>query len=215
MRRLLSGDSGHLVDMVESGLARSRARAGGEDTEQGRDVAVLAGLCALMLGTKLLKVLPGVPFAPGYKVLFIIPLYILAARLTRAPFGATLAGGVVGLLSFLMGDGRFGVFEVLKHVAPGLVVDAARPLMPERPGFLTTSFFVALGALAALARTSTMLAVVWFVEGSGPLYLLAGFQGVSQVLFGALSGLVAAALLGSLERLRAASRTREEAGTDG
>lgn len=208
-KRLVRGDLGFLVELIEGGLNRSRDRVEGAglSPERRHDVVVLTGLCALMLGTKLLKVLPGVPFAPGYKIAFLIPLYILAARLTHTPLGATIAGTVMGAASFAMGDGRFGIFEILKHIAPGLVVDAARPFLPRAPGRLTTLFYVVLGAVAAFARMSTMLAVVWFIEGGGALYMLAGLQGVSQVFFGGLSGFVTAAVLSSSERLRLAAQS--------
>jgi hypothetical protein len=33
----------------------------------------------------------------------------------------------MGLIGFLQGDGRFGVLEILKHVAPGFVIDIGEP----------------------------------------------------------------------------------------
>ena len=35
----------------------------------------------------------------------------------------------MGTIAFLMGDGRYGVFEILKHVAPGVIVDLFLPVL--------------------------------------------------------------------------------------
>jgi len=48
--------------------------------------------------------------------------------LTRMRWGATLTGATMGTIAFLMGDGKYGVFEILKHVAPGVVVDLLLPV---------------------------------------------------------------------------------------
>jgi SAM-dependent methyltransferase len=67
--------------------------------------------------------LSSVPFAPGIKTVLLFPLYVVASQMTWSRWGATVVGATVGLLGFLQGDGRFGVLEILKHLAPGLVID--------------------------------------------------------------------------------------------
>ena len=76
-----------------------------------------------MLGVKALKILPGIPFMPGYKGVILIPLYLVAARVTRTRFGATLTGLTMGTVAFLLGDGRYD-WEYL----------------PVTPGFSDTGF---------------------------------------------------------------------------
>jgi hypothetical protein len=216
VKRIKSGDFGFLIDMIEQGLARSRAYVGSQqDHHPSRvkptvlhDVSIISGLCLLMLTAKLLKVLPGIPFAPGYKITFLVPLYILAAELTHTRFGATITGTTVGVISFLFGDGRFGIFEILKHITPGVVVDLFAPMTrryiatSQKP---STAAFIMLGALCAFARSTTMLAVVFFIEGNALLYAMVGFQAVSQIFFGALSGFVTFYLVKSLGRLKTAA----------
>ena len=214
VKRLRNGDFGFFVDMIEQGLARSRAYVGAQQDHHSsridprvlHDVSIISGLCLLMLTTKLLKVLPGIPFAPGYKITFLVPLYILAAELTRTRFGATITGTTVGVISFLFGDGRFGIFEILKHITPGLVVDLFAPLTRRWMTKPSTLLFMFLGALCALTRATTMLAVVFFIEGNAVLYALVGFQGISQVFFGTLSGFVTFYMVKSLGRLKTAAQ---------
>ena len=82
-----------------------------------------------MLGIKALKVLPGITFAPGWKTVILTPLYVVAPLITRTRFGATITGTVMGVVAFLLGDGKYGVFEIAKHVAPGLICDGIVPLV--------------------------------------------------------------------------------------
>jgi uncharacterized membrane protein YgcG len=212
VKRIKSGDFGFFIELIEQGLARSRAYIGSQQEGHSRvkpavlhDVSIISGLCLLMLTAKLLKVMPGIPFAPGYKITFLVPLYILAAELTHTRFGATITGTTVGIISFLFGDGRFGIFEILKHITPGLVVDLFAPLTRTWMKKPSTVTFIILGALCAFARSTTMLAVVFFVQGNALLYAMVGFQAVSQIFFGALSGFVTFYLVKSLGRLKTAA----------
>lgn len=194
LRRVLNGEVDFLPGLIDSSVARARGAASGMSSAALRDdVAVISGVCLLMLGTKLAKILPGIPFAPGYKTALMLPLYFVAADRTRMRFGATVAGTTLGVISFLFGDGRYGVFEILKHMAPGLVVDAAAPAFDALRG--RTVPFVIVSALAAAARLTSILAVVWLVDGNAALYAAAAIQGSSQLAFGAASGVVAARLL--------------------
>lgn len=205
LRRILRGEVDFLPGMIDSSVARARGAASTMSSAELRDdVAVISGVCLLMLGTKLAKILPGIPFAPGYKTALMLPLYFVAADRTRMRFGATVAGTTLGVISFLFGDGRYGVFEILKHMAPGLVVDAAAPAFGALRG--RTIPFVIISALAAAARLTSILAVVWLVDGNAALYAAAAIQGSSQLAFGAASGVVAARLL----RARTGPETSKE-----
>jgi hypothetical protein len=123
-----------------------------------RDVAVVAGIALTMLGIKALKILPGLPFAPGHKGVILIPLYIAAGALTRSRLGATLTGLTMGTVAFLMGDGRYGVFEIAKHVAPGVLVDLLLPLMGRRPQLRGVVAWSLFGLIVALGRFATVTA---------------------------------------------------------
>ena len=205
LKRLARGEgAGGFVEALESSLTRARARANAVPSalprERAEDAAVVAGIAVLMLSTKLARILPGVPFAPGFKVMLLVPLYILAASLTRLRAPATTAGLIVGVLSFLAGDGRFGVFEILKQVTPGLMVDLGARWV--RGGCVSTAACAGLGFLAGAARAATILAVTAFVQGNALLYGFAALQAASRLAFGVVGGLVAAAVLKELARLK-------------
>jgi cytochrome c oxidase subunit IV len=141
-----------------------------------------------MLGVKALKVLPNIPFAPGHKLVILTPLYIVVAAKTRSRFGATLCGVTMGTVAFLLGDGRYGIFEILKHVAPGLVCDLTVPYMVRtQRGRLAWS---ALGGFIGAARFITIFVVTLAVQAPAVAYaiLLPGLA--VHTFFGILSGYV-------------------------
>jgi hypothetical protein len=141
-----------------------------------------------MASFKMLKFLPGLPFASGHKAILLFPLYVLAARLTYSRWGAAAAGTVMGVIGFLQGDGRFGVLEVLKHIAPGLVIDLADPLVRRLPVWALG--YCLLGLVAAVARTSTELVLVFLLGARAEIYLFPAAKLVPNLLAGFLSGFV-------------------------
>jgi hypothetical protein len=205
------------VDRLEREIARAehhvaqQPSTGAADDDGGvraravtRDIAVVAGIALTMLGIKALKILPSVPFAPGHKLVVLTPLYIVASQLTRGRFGATLTGVTMGTVAFLMGDGKYGIFEILKHTTPGVLCDLVVPILlarGRRPGPLAWSLF---GALIGAGRFATIFAVTFLVQAPAAafLFLLPGI-GV-HVVFGAASGYVSRILVLAIDRRAAA-----------
>jgi hypothetical protein len=146
-----------------------------------------------MMSMKILKVMPGIAFASGHKTLILIPLYILAAQLTYSRFGGTTAGTIMGLISYLNGDGRYGIFDVLKHVVPGLAIDLLWPVFRRLPRRIW--IYSILGIIAALCRVSTELALALLLGARWEVFLGLTWRVTSNLLAGALSGAVTFVLL--------------------
>lgn len=201
VRRLARGDVGVFASAIRTALDDARneieweAKEAGEEVDPrfAHDVAVIAGIGMMMVTLKMLKFLPGVPVASGHKTILLFPLYLLAARLTHTRWGGTTAGAVMGVVGFLQGDGRFGVLEVLKHVAAGLVIDLLMPLirrLPERAWV-----FCGVGLLAGVARCTTELAVVLLLGARAEVYLFLTVKLAPTLIAGTLSGFVTLAVL--------------------
>jgi len=155
-------------------------------------------------------VLPAIPFAPGHKLVLLTPLYILASMMTRTRLGATITGAVMGTVAFLMGDGKYGIFEILKHIAPGLICDLCVPLLTargRRPGAIAWSLF---GGLIALGRFATILCIVFTVQAPAAAYLILVPGLTVHMTFGILSGYITHHLV----RARDAQRAAHEHATD-
>ena len=212
-KRIISGDFGFLITLVESSLRKATNLLETDhlrrDPRLLHDVAVITGLCFLMMTTKMLKVLPGIPFAPGYKLVVLIPLYILAGELTHSKFGATITGTTIGIISFLFGDGRFGVFEIFKHIAPGLMVDGLMPIFRRRSLPPSRFLLALLGTLCAAARIATILIVTWLIDPPTVFYALFAPMFISQTIFGFISGWITFYLLKSLSRFTDALVVRD------
>ena len=140
-----------------------------DDGKFAHDAAVISGVGLVMMSLRMLKVLPGIPFASGYKNIMLVPLYILAADLTHSRFGATTAGTVMGLIGFLQGEGRYGVLDILRHVVPGLVIDGLWPLVRRLPR--RAWIYSLLGVVAAACRVSTEFVLAFALGVRWEVYL--------------------------------------------
>jgi hypothetical protein len=194
LKRVVRGDLGAFTETIRANIALAEEQSGaGLAATRGRlahDVAVVTGIGLCMASLKELKILPGVPFAPGYKTVLLFPLYVLAARLTRSSWGATAAGSIMGVIGFLQGDGRFGVLEILKNIAPGLVIDLGEPLVRRLPPWALG--YCVLGFFAAIARTATEFVVVVLLGARAEIYLFPAVKLIPNLVAGVLSGFVSA-----------------------
>ena len=191
VKRLLRGDIGGFVQTIRTNIERARERPEGDrrlDPQLIHDIGIVTGIALCMASVKVLKILPGLPFAPGHKALLLFPLYVLASRLTHSRWGGTAAGSIMGVIGFLQGDGRFGVLEVLKHVAPGLVIDLAGPLVRRLP--LWALGYCFLGLAAAAGRVSTELVLVLLLGARVAVYVFPAAVLIPNLVAGFLSGFV-------------------------
>lgn len=198
LRQILRGDIGAFADIIRQNIALAESQAASDvDPRVGgqlaHDVAVITGIALCMASLKMLKILPGLPFASGHKTFLLFPLYVLAARLTQSRWGATAAGSIMGVIGFLQGDGRFGVLEIFKHVAPGLVIDIGEPLVRRWPPWALG--YCVLGFFAAIARTATEFVVVLLLGARAEIYLFPAVKLVPNLIAGVLSGFVSVIVL--------------------
>lgn len=203
LKNLLRGNIGGFVRSIKANveLADDQSEGGDKFKLEARlahDVAIVSGIALCMASFKMLKFLPGLPFASGHKALLLFPLYVLAARLTYSRWGGTTAGAIMGVIGLLQGDGRFGVLEVLKHITPGLVIDFAYPLVSRLPVWALG--YCLLGLLAAVARTSTELVLVFLLGARAEIYLFPAAKLVPNLLAGFLSGFVTVFVLRAFSR---------------
>jgi hypothetical protein len=207
LRRISRGDVAPIVRRIDVHIERveDHLRDEGFDNRErdvARDVTVIAGVSLTMLGIKALKVLPNIPFAPGYKTVVLTPLYIVARLRTRNRLGATITGLTMGVVAFLAGDGRYGPFEILKHTTPGVVCDLAVPVMVRggrMPGPIAWSL---LGAVIGAARYATIFGVMLLVQPPRLAWALLAPGLALHTTFGILSGWVSWQLVRAMKTAR-------------
>lgn len=185
VKRIARGDVGPIARRLELQIDRAERHIHRETkSARTKDLAVIAGIALTMLGIKALKVLPSIPFAPGHKLVLLTPLYIIVRRKTQMRGAATLTGLTMGSVAFLMGDGKYGVFEILKHLAPGLICDL---FQPKDAGPIGWSIF---GGLIAVARFATIFCVTMLIQAPGIAYAMLIPGLTVHLTFGVASGFV-------------------------
>ena len=184
MRRLSRGDVAPIVRRLDRQIARAEDTLA-PGTPGARDLAVIAGVSLTMLGIKALKVLPNIPFAPGHKLVILTPLYVVATLQTKRKAGATLAGLTMGTTAFLMGDGKYGVFEIIKHVTPGVLCDLLVPLVARSNSPWVWSV---LGGVIAAGRFATIFLITLLVQAPAIAYAILIPGLTVHVVFGVASG---------------------------
>ncbi len=203
LKRLVRGDVGAFVQSIRGDVDRAGEQIAGESGrnlsgQMAHDVAIVSGIALTMAALKIFKLLPGIPFASGHKALLLFPLYILASRLTYSRWGATAAGGVMGLIGFLQGDGRFGILEMLKHLAPGVVIDLAQPWVSRLPSWALG--YCLLRLAAAVARTTTEFSLVAMLGARAEIYIFPLAKLVPNLVAGFLSGFATLFVLRAFDR---------------
>lgn len=214
-RALRNRDISPFVDKINNGLADAARHAArlGLGRERAHDVGVIGGIAAVMMAFKLVKVLPGLPIMQGAKMIFFIPLYVLAADRTHTRWGGTIAGGIMGFLAFLNGDSRYGLFEILKHLVPGLTMDIIWPVVRRLP--LRIWILVIVGWIAAAARTSTQFAMIFALSpDNATLLVFPALKLIPNAIAGTLSAFVAYPVLKHLGSRAIANKERSESLND-
>jgi hypothetical protein len=219
LKRLVTGDVGFLPEIIEGSLTRARGRAEHyvtdlQSKQQVSDLAVISGFAFMSMSLKFVKVMPGLPIAPGFKGIVLIPLYILASELTFSRWGATKTGVMIGIVGFLMGDGKFGIFEPFRCIAPGIVVDLTMPIIHRAFQWSGPFAYACLGVGAAVARLSTIFLAALFVEAPPAFYTLLVPIGVAHVCFGFVSGFVTFHLLRSMGKFKLSLEEKKDEKAD-
>jgi len=204
IKRMLSGDVTVFTQSIQQNMERAQSHvveqsAGKLDSKLAHDVAAITGISLVMMSLKMLRILPGIPFFSGYKTLLLYPLYIIAADLTYSRWGGTVCGTIMGVLGFMQGDGRYGAMEILKHTAPGFVVDLGWPVLrrlirrESASGFrklVPIAILCIFGLLLAIARTSTEFVTVLLIRSRDAILLFPAAKLIPNVIAGTLSGFI-------------------------
>lgn len=179
-----------LVEILRRSLERARRwiaeRAPDLPAPAVRDASLVLMSALAIMSVRFLQVLPGLPIAPGHKNLLIVPLYLFVAVTTRSRFGATQCGLAIGLLSFLFGQGRFGVFEVVQWLLPGLAADLMAPVLRRVRGGLRWPAFALAGMVLGICRFSAGLLMILLAGGHPALFAIYSPFLISQAGFATL-----------------------------
>lgn len=195
------------LDFFDDLLNRSYRRASqflqenyaGLTSTKRHDAAIILTVVTAAMSLKLLQLLPGLPIAPGHKNLVIVPLIVIATLATKSRYGGFSAGLAIGIVSFMLGYGKFGVLEIAHFALPGLASDFLAPLVLAGNQRLMLLRFALLGAAIGLTRFAANFLII--VLAGAPALAWAVFTPmlISQTVFGALSALIGAYVVSKIK----------------
>jgi Cobalt transport protein len=160
------------------------------------DAVVITALTVMAMSIKFMKIMPGIPILSGHKQLVIIPLYFVAADLSKSRWAATWMGVSLGVVAFMFGEGRFGLLEVAKYVASGLTLDLLWPVLRRRRSAV---LFGLAGTLMGVAWLASTLLAAAIVHAPSVFYTVILITSVSQLAFSLFSGPVSLGLLRAID----------------
>ena len=155
-----------------------------------KDILVILTVVVAIMSLKFLQLMPGLPIAPGHKNLLVIPLIILASLSTHMKNGGLAAGFATGIVSFLMGFGKFGIFEVFHFALPGLVSDWLYPLIKNNQGNWLIVKLAIIGAILGFTRFVANILILLLVGTPQIALIVMTPMLISQIVFGALSSII-------------------------
>ncbi len=178
------------IDQTLASLTR-HAQSQKEIVSSERLLLVTAG-AVFLTSLKAVRILPGIPYASGQKLMITIPvLTIVASRAGR--WSATLAAWTFGFLSLILGQqGQLGILEVVRVVILGALVDLSVQLAPSFPP-VRAVWYVATGALMGLFYATFSVTIATLFRVPDELYILASPRFAMNTVFGAIAGTLALA----------------------
>ena len=160
-----------------------------------QDLLLIVTISLVVMGLKVLQVLPGIPIASGHKNVIIVPLLLFAAFATRSRFGGLLTGTSVGIISFLLGYGKFGILEIAHFAVPGLLADLLIPFLRASSNTGRLLQFAVAGVVLGLGRFAANFLVIVLAGAPQLAFLILVPMLLSQVTFGALSCFVSLSIV--------------------
>ncbi len=186
IKSLLKGDYKVLLNLINQSLAE------GKETFKDYDLAVISAFTMIIVSMRFMDILPGFLIAPGYKNVVIIPLFILAALLTKTPYAATYVGFLSGTVNLMTGAGKFGIFGILQFMAPGLFIDLMLPFIRR---YNSLFVYALVGFCAGLCRISALLVLSLLFRMPKEFYIAMIPFFIAQCVFGILSAPVTKLLI--------------------
>ena len=107
--------------------------------------------------------------------------------MTYMRWGGSTAGLAVGIVSFMLGYGKYGILEIAHFVVPGVLADILMPLAHARSRGMQIVQYAAIGAVLGFGRFAANLLVIVLAGAPQIAFVLFLPALISQVSFGALS----------------------------
>lgn len=199
-RQIMQGDFSYVTDRFQTALDKATKHLGERyptlEKKRLHDLTVVVGISAAIMGLKLIQLMPGLPIAPGHKNIIIVPFFLAAAAMTHFRLGGLMTGLTVGIVSVMMGFGKFGIFEISHFAVPGLLADLLFPLIALNGSRWYRFFQLSLiGMIMGFGRFSANFLVILLAGAPSGAFILYLPMMFTQIIFGGLSVFVSLVIL--------------------
>lgn len=154
--------------------------------------AVMASSALSVTLIRMVKIAPGLPLAPGHKNILLVPVFVYGIVQSKQAFSGAKIGLISGILHFAMGFGKYGPLGIFQFALLGFVIDLLMLLPIKKTNLL---FLIVVGGIAGFMRISSEILLATVLGMPKEFYLLYLPYVISQVAFGAASGLITRALI--------------------
>lgn len=154
--------------------------------------AIVASSSLSVTLIRLVKIAPGLPLAPGHKNILLMPVMIHGIVKSKSRFAGTQIGFISGIMHFSMGFGKYGPLGIAQFALLGFMLDLLfkLPINKSRLWFL-----ILAGGLGGLVRISSEVLLALILGMPNTFFLIYLPYVISQVAFGAASGLITKPLI--------------------
>lgn len=183
---LLRGKLGRLPDKVLSKINDSK-----EHFADNPNMVIASSSLSVTL-IRMVKIAPGLPLAPGHKNILLFPIFIYAIIKSDKKNAGSQIGLISGILHFSLGFGKYGPLSLIEFLLLGWIFDLAMRFSKKKTSLW---FVMLLGGAGGLVRIFTEIALAYILGMPGTFYIIYLPYVISQVAFGAASGLITKAIL--------------------
>ena len=183
---LLKGKVGNIPQKILARITFARGKFANDPN------AIVASSALAVTLIRLVKIAPGLPLAPGHKNILLMPVMIHGIVKSENRFAGTQTGFISGVLHFSMGFGKYGPLGIVQFALLGFVLDLLfkLPINTSRLWFL-----ILAGGLGGLMRITSEVLLAIILGMPTTFFLIYLPYVLSQVAFGAASGLITKPLI--------------------
>ena len=190
VKGLVSGKGDYVIRLIRERMDLEKSKY------KDNDLVVLSTFSFLVTIIRFIKIAPGLPIAPGHKNVLIIPLFIMAGRMSSKKLPGTSIGLMSGLVHMMAGFGKYGPLGPLQFMVPGFLIDLLNLSFKNSNSIFTFGF---MGLIAGAGRVAAELVLATLVGMPLEFYLVYSPFIFMQCLFGVLSAPVTKFLCNNLE----------------
>lgn len=153
--------------------------------------AYMTAAVVMLLSLKVLRLIPGLPLAPGHKLVVLVPVLYMVS--VKHKFGAaTITATLYAVATLLIGQvGQLLLFEFFRLVLVGLMVDLSGLVIKGTRGFKRAGLLLLFGIIIGVLFTSFSLFLASLLKVPALVFVFGANRFLGGVVFGAASGIIA------------------------